>query len=168
MVAVAQQLIDQLGHPWDGTTLVSGGAAWSDHVAVALFLRQALHTGCALELHLPAAWAGQRFEDSGAKDWRANPGHLANMLHLQFKTQTGLSSLQELQAAKSLGAVFRVHKGFHQRNTAVAARCDVLIAFTATPGPPQAGGTADTWNKFAKQNRRRFHVSLVDWAVSAF
>lgn len=145
--------------------LVSGGAAWGDHVAVALFIQgmtEGKDAPKGLELYLPCNWfdAEKGFEDSGNTDWKVNPGYLTNTLHRSFsqaiKTR---NSLQDLQTAKELGAVFNSsHRGFHNRNTAVAEACQYMIAFTMDAIEPKNSGTADTWNKFKGPNK--VHVSI--------
>ena len=62
----------------DYIILVSGGAAWSDHIAVTLFLnRQNYNLNIKeLRLYLPCQFdmETKRFYDNGSKDWRVNPG----------------------------------------------------------------------------------------------
>lgn len=135
-----------------GVTLVSGGAAGADHLVVRLSEN---YPGI---IYGPCAWTGTRYEDNGSPDWRVNPGRLANRYHEQFARTTGIPSLAELQAAIDSGRVKYIPgSGFHQRNGFIAA-CDVLIAFTFSPGPaPTSGGSADTWKKCSGV---KFHVSL--------
>jgi len=146
-------------------TLVSGGAAFADHVAVALWLARPAAQGFAgLELYLPCAWDGARgcAIDTGHWDWRTNPGRLANMLHRQFEQRTGRRSLAEIAAAVAQGAVINAdHSGFHARNSAIALQATHVIAFTfSDSGAPKDGGTLDTWIKCKINAARKIHVPL--------
>jgi len=72
MVALVSKLKDA-----KEATLVSGGAAWADHIAVVVFL---LGNCKSLSLHLPCAWdvLREQYADTGEFDWRTNPGGTAN------------------------------------------------------------------------------------------
>jgi predicted Rossmann fold nucleotide-binding protein DprA/Smf involved in DNA uptake len=144
--------------------LVSGGAAWSDHVAVALFLK---HYGtptafAGLSLFLPCPFADNCALDSGSADWRSNPGRLMNQLHRECSRILGYDTLQQIADAHALGAELDVRgKGFHARNKLVAARADHLLAFTwaaASAVVPADGGTLHTWN--LADAKQRLHISL--------
>lgn len=128
--------------------LVSGGAAWSDHIAVRLFL-----TGRygGLILHMPCAWTGKEFVDNGST---------ANLYHRQFSYKMGISSFVEIEQARVQGARIVVHDGFHKRNTFIA-KSPILIAFTTSKTKsPTAGGTLDTWNKSSAKTKH--HISVFD------
>ena len=143
--------------------LVSGGAAWADHVAVRLFLGkdQTESAFAGLTLHLPCAFdhkAGRAL-DTGRADWRTNPGRSMNQYHAAFTRAVKSDTLREITAAQKAGAeLVTTYRGFHERNGAVAAS-DYVIAFTWGAGAtPKDGGTADTW---AKARRAvRIHVPL--------
>lgn len=139
------------------TVLISGGAAWADHVAVTLFLRGKV---AGLELHLPCAWdaAKNQFVDTGSSHWAANPGRTANAYHRKFTTVLGRSSMNEIATARARGAVFATHDGFHARNTVLARECDRTISLTWAEGDaPTSGGSLDQWRKCLKAKE---HVSL--------
>lgn len=133
--------------------LVSGGAAWSDHVAVALFL--AYPERFTLTLHLPCKWNG-RYEDSGKYDWKTNPGRTSNIYHEQFSKAVKRESLQDIDRAIKLGAKVQVHNGFHARND-VIAKASYMLAYSWDKLEPIEGGTAYTWRKCKGQ---RSHVCL--------
>eukprot|EP00047_Mylnosiga_fluctuans_P017618 m.63119 g.63119 ORF g.63119 m.63119 type:complete len:269 (-) comp7176_c0_seq1:2813-3619(-) len=166
MITTATRVIEtDLGLAPAHVCLVSGGAAWADHVAVSLFLAD---RGYALELCLPCPWVpGPAISGRGGPghlervtgDWRTNPGAAANKYHRTFSDKLGRSSLAEIETARMRGAAIRAtFKGFHARNTAVA-QCDYLIAFTFDSGDaPLGGGTLDTWRKAA--GAHKVHVSL--------
>lgn len=125
--------------------LVSGGAAWSDHIAVRLFLRDACR---GLELHLPSEWKQGKFQE---------PAKTANYYHYAFSKAIGQNSLHEIQQAINKGAVVHCHNGYHERNSFVAKEANVLVAFT---WGPISGGTLDTWKKTNPTTCTRIHIPL--------
>lgn len=153
---MVEQAGEALRREWDlelaDVRLVSGGAAWADHVAVALFLDGRV---AGLILHLPAALTPTGFVDTGTGDWRTNPGRSANTYHRAFTAALGRDTLAELRTAVERGAAAKVHKGFHARNRAVA-RADHLLAFTWGRLTPPKGGTRHTWSLATSHA----HVSL--------
>lgn len=165
MCLIASGLIEQLGeNNYPISHLVSGGAAWADHVAVRLFLdKKAPH----LRLFLPAAWEGTSYHDTGEKDPKTNPGGTANYYHKLFQTATLINSLYEIQVAKNEGAeLIPVAKGFYARN-ALVAKSDFLLACTfGKENEVKDGGTADTVRKYLERVQREgffdksFHYDL--------
>ncbi len=166
MVCKAEMLVAEhtgAGSDRSAVTLVSGGAAWSDHIAVLLFLRGFVGN---LELHFPCKWMdgwNPCFEGKA----RASPGKYANQLHKEFSTKLcsytnswDWSSLDQIATARKKGAKCTVHMdGFHARNTAIAASVGLLIAFSWSDGnTPKAGGTLDTWKKAT--SAQKIHVPL--------
>jgi hypothetical protein len=135
--------------------LVSGGAALADHLAVDLFLSGHVQK---LKIYAPCPWDGESFIDTGDRDWRTNPGGLANYYHRKFSKSTGKDSLNEINQAIEKGAVFNCkYSGFHTRNTQIA-RADKLIALTFGSGDePDDGGTLDTWKK-AKSHKVHYPI----------
>jgi len=134
--------------PKEETNLISGGAAFADHVAVSLFLLEEADT---LDLELPTTWdwGSKCFLDTGTQ----SPGRVANYWHRQFskKIAPGRSENQSLETLDSLlehsRVSYRTYDGFKARNLAVA-NCDRLIAFTFYDGnkPKPGSGTVHTWN----------------------
>lgn len=146
MVDRAWSIIEEFKLP--AFRLVSGGAAWSDHVAVALCLKYK----CLLDLHLPCQWTGSDFESNHC-------GRVANRLHRIFSSMTKRDSLAELEACRMPGNSFRHYKGFYARNTAIA-KSDYMIAFSwSKDKEPVEGGTLNTWKQAKKH---KFHISLHD------
>ncbi|MBK1669081.1 hypothetical protein CKO28_13665 [Rhodovibrio sodomensis] len=156
------------------TTLVSGGAAYADHLAVKLY-REGLAAD--LELHLPAELSDNGFVEDPARG-RMDAGRVANYYHGQFKSRTGVDGLAELRAAAASGARVEVTHGFKERNTKVANSADVLLAYTfgggreitsavpgelayadATAAGLKDGGTADTFGK-SRAARLKRHVPI--------
>ena len=154
--SMVQTVASKLPRP-QATVLISGGAAWADHVAVTLFLRGKVS---GLELHLPCEWdtTMTQFADTGASHWAANPGRTANSYHRKFSAVLGRSSFKELAAARAKGAVFTTYSGFHVRNSVIARECDRTISLTwATGDAPTSGGSLDQWRKCTKAKE---HVPL--------
>jgi len=150
---------------WDDVTLVSGGAAWSDHVAVSLFLAHSDTAKSALAVYIPAPLVAStgRLRDNGTgMHWRMNPGCLANALHEQFGRIVGRDTFADMIRAAEAGAVFdSANRGFHNRNSVIADKCDYMIAFSWSAGSePTEGGTADTWFKCSLPRERKCHISM--------
>ena len=147
--------------------LVSGGAAWADHVAVQLFLEGKVS---GLILHLPAEINPKTgmFYDGGY----GSVGYTANRLHRAFAKKMDMSSdratLEEISKAIEMGATVTYGDGeapssvgwgeeseFKKRNSKVAADTTAgVFAFTFDPKTgksgmtePGDGGTKDTWYK---------------------
>lgn len=152
MVDVAKRKIPK------GSYLVSGGAAWADHVAVQLFLDG--HAS-GLDLHLPApinkeGW----FISNGHK----SAGGVANYYHNQFDLHLGRHAISDIIQCSTMdncdGTVQPVsnnYSGLFKRNAIVAAS-EGLLAFTFGHGDiPADGGTLDTWNK---SKGEKLHVSI--------
>ncbi len=149
MVRGAKGMIAALtkaGHPVSG--LVSGGAAYGDHVAVALFLEGVVP---ALTLHLPCAFvsASEGFLDLGSNmGWYMNPGGTANAYHRKFAKRTGVASLAEIAAAIARGAKVEAGGGMFGRNDRVA-RAGAALAITFGAGRVlNDGGTAHTMKTY--------------------
>lgn len=142
--------------------LVSGGAAWSDHVAVHLYLNRQQYALpiLGLRLYLPCAFdlITKRYVDTGSSDWRVNPGRISNIYHQQFSNAIGRNSLDELAHVIQDDHVYiEVFNGFHARNSRVA-QSEYILAFTWGQNEPEDGGTLDTWNK--AKHAKRTHVNL--------
>ena len=133
------------------TGLISGGAAFSDHVAVLVSWQLKLH----LTLALPCAYdmVNGVYVDTGVRDFRTNPGGTANYYHrLMSQVTSGKYEVGQIKRLVEHGlATLEVYNGFFARNTVVAAKSNILVAFTfssdANPNEPADGGTKDTWDK---------------------
>lgn len=155
---------------------VSGGAAWSDHVLVALVLEGVIPAEKAT-LHLPSALTAHGFHGTGPR----SPGGIATYYHKKFSRCIGQDTIQQIRTVVDMGAKAIVYPGgMMERNSGIAMACngmdDALLAFTFGSGAPwtikehgpetqssQAGlnyagtGTRDTWNK---ARCRKFHACL--------
>jgi hypothetical protein len=158
---------------WGVKSIVSGGAAVADHLAVRAYLAGEADR---LILHFPAPFEGGRFirPERGPDDSRT-----ANRYHESFSGRCGIDSLAELREAISKGAEVHIGAGFKARNLDVAADATHMLAMTfgpdempsdldpAHPGFSDAGaaglvvtsGTAHTWRQCWKAGIKR-HVSL--------
>lgn len=159
--------------PIQDRKLISGGAAWMDHLAVSLYLSD---LAASLTLCLPATfcitgeetWGNKHqlpcYDDTGEVDWRHNPGGTTNYYHKLFSKHMGSNTLEGIAAALAKGAEKRDHyqflggSPFHARNMDVGAT-DLLIAFTWGEGSvPKDGGTKHTWDH--SNAERKIHVPL--------
>ena len=146
----------QLVKPTDH--LVSGGAAWADHLVVWAYLEGLCES---LTLHLPAVLNGDAYDgDFGTS------GGAANYYHKLFSKVIGRNTIGEVQAAIDKGATVTNqataagYVAMAKRNKLVADQCDHMIAFTFGMGDiPADGGTKMTWD-MAGANKHRQHVPL--------
>ena len=147
-------------------TLISGGAAWADHVAVSMFI---LGNSDGLILELPCELTDTgRFVDTGVRDFKKNPGGTANYYHELFSKKVGFDSFDHLKRTKEYAeCTTSVGNGFFERNSKIAESADYCIALTFGNGAElKDGGTADTMKKFLKKGSgKSFHVDLNDWKV---
>lgn len=131
--------------------LISGGAAYSDHLAVRFF-NEFYDLKVKLLLHMPA-----RFDKVNNKFVDNKDADIANHYHKLFSEKCNLNSLEEISLAYKNGMVDRIHDGFFARNRLVALGQN-MIAFTfSSTGEPADGGTANTW-KQCKGNK--LHIDL--------
>ena len=155
-------ILNNIDQNWSQIQLISGGAAWCDHIAVHLYLK---HPETSLMLHFPCKWDtnNKNYVDNGKSHWAVNPGHLANLYHESFQRKIGQNTLSQIQKAVDCGAqIHDNYKGFHDRNTIVGI-CDYLIAFTFSHNPqPNGGGTADTWKKSSSTKKVHFCINNLE------
>jgi len=148
--------------------LVSGGAAWADHIAVRLFLDGKVG---GLILHLP----NPRGEVDGTTSTVSEAGKTALRLHQRFSEKVyGNSevSQNEILEAIDKGAMATYEDGtrgfsaFFDRNKLVAQSAeDGMAAYTFDPDQdaPGDGGTADTWkqSKLAREKKRSIDIRKI-------
>ena len=142
-----------------GSHVVSGGAAWADHLAVVLFLSgHANH----LTLHLPAPFVNGHFSGPSKSS-----GSAANYYHQLFSTVIGRNTLKQLELAMCMDNIDGGYEpaaagygGMFNRNSKVAAS-EGMLAYTFGAGDiPADGGTLDTWNKCTGT---KHHQSLLEF-----
>lgn len=155
-----KNIIKNLDIKKENIILVSGGAAWSDHLAIVEYLSGGYKS---IELHFPCKFINGLFVDNGSSDWKINPGQSANKYHQMFNhklRQNSLLDIEELiqQQDNDQVKIYQNYNGFHDRNTAVG-NVDILIAFTFSKSKtPTKGGTLDTWKK--SKAKRKIHVCI--------
>ena len=135
--------------------LVSGGAAWADHLAVELYINGECSD---LTLHLPAPFDNGRFIGPYGSSASA-----ANYYHERFSRVIGINTLHQIYRAICGGANVTYepehsgYSGMFNRNSKVS-KADNMLAYTfGTGNVPADGGTLDTWNKCTG---KRVHVTL--------
>jgi len=144
--------------------LVSGGAAWADHVAVVLFLSDRVaYPQLTLLLPRPlvrnSVTGKYAYQETGSYDFRSNPGRASNYYHRQFSAKVGRDTLDEIGRAIQEGAKVEVFPGFFARNDAIVMSADSIFAFTFGAGDePCDGGTRYTWDKSLCEQKT--HVPL--------
>lgn len=163
---VADGLIDQINDSnYPLTHLVSGGAAWMDHVAVKLFLDKKVKN---LRLYLPCYFnTGAFFNDRTGVTKKFDIATTLHKYHRQFQIVTGINSLSQIQTAQNEGAELIPCKGgFYGRN-AMVAKSDFILACTFGKGAMlKDGGTADTVKRYLDRVKKEgsfdksFHYEL--------
>ena len=141
--------------------LISGGAAWSDHLAVTAYLSGACQ-GLTIFMPCPSFGADPTYSNNWAHKFYGSPdAAIANKYHALFSSTLEIHSLYEIEQAHALGAELVPGTDFKQRNSAIAWECERLIAFTFGAKWPEDGGTLDTWNK-CKDPKPKLHVNIGD------
>lgn len=180
MCTVAEELLVQFAeNNYPVTTLVSGGAAWADHVAVHLFLKKKAKR---LRLYLPCEWDTGGFKEAPIKTQTLDanekkdkdPARTLNYYHKQFFNKTLIHSLSEIQSAKNEGAeLLPCRGGFFGRN-AMVAKSDLLLAMTfGKENEVKDGGTCNTVKVYLERVRKgelydkSFHFDLNSGKVFA-
>ena len=155
--------------------MISGGAAWADHSAVAVYNANPgqlhLHLCLPCKFHMPdeeseedTSWP--MFADDGSRDWRTNPGGTANHYHRKFSEAVWdyeYQSLAQIAEAIKGGATSQTGRGFHARNKDVVHSADAMLAMTLSPGmSPEKGGTGHAWGQFKshKKGYPKLHIPL--------
>lgn len=171
MIQMAETVIvDEWKLAWSQIQLVSGGAAWSDHVAPKLFMAH-WEESAELKLFLPCPLVvndknQSMFRDTNDKDWRKNPGRTANLYHTKFAKALGMAyptdTIKEIDTAVKMGAeIDSDGKGFFERDLKVG-QCDYLLAFSWDDGPvPTSGGTGHTWKHSSALKKRHVNLSTL-------
>jgi len=140
----------------DSITLVSGGSAWADHVAVMLYL-DPLNTFRGLDVYMPSPLVETPTPKYESKS--SNPGYMLNVYHEKFSKKMGRNTLRDIVTAKNKGAMLHSSKRtFFDRNTQIAKNCNFLLAFTWGDASPPPGGTKNTWDKC---HATKLHISLL-------
>ncbi|BCS83015.1 hypothetical protein QLL95_gp1108 [Cotonvirus japonicus] len=133
-------------------TLISGGSAWCDHVAVSMFL-----TGNypKLILYLPTDF------DMDKKCFtNTYEGIILNNLHDKFSKKIKIDTLQEIyECINHINCEVVVKKGFYARNELIATNIHHIIAFSF--GDVPKGGTLNTWKKINHNKKTHFNLNWI-------
>lgn len=137
--------------------LVSGGAAWADHLAVHAFLNGWVDQ---LTLYLPAPFEACLFQGPAKSAASA-----ANFYHERFSAAIGQNTRQQIALAIARGAHIECeppaagYGAMFARNKKVANLATACLAYTFGDGKePADGGTLNTWQQI--QGDDRAHVAL--------
>jgi hypothetical protein len=140
-------------YPHNRYRLVSGGAAWADHLAVDLLLSG---YGLGLTLYLPAEWDSTMVRyQRGPGDKYRDPGQIANYYHGLFSEKMGIDTLAQIEDARDRGAeLVYIPGGFHARNLRVG-QVDWLIClhWNGAQATKPKGGSLHTWNNSRAQKK---------------
>ena len=155
-----RMLEDASGRFTSDVELVSGGAAWADHIAVALFLANPVRFR--LRLYLPTVFAPHTCRFVGPANSSASA---ANYYHEQFTKIAGVDGRQDIAEAISMpGVTYECepssagYGGMFARNKKVAQSVIGCLAYTWGEGKePLDGGTKNTWDQVVG---RKVHVPL--------
>lgn len=173
MVSACVKLIEHLQFDLPDLRLISGGAAWADHLVVTLTKRGVVPYENTT-LYLPSSLTNGGYV--GENEFSKKIANIANYYHKLFSNCVGINSIKELLELQDNGSVLIPGNGsFHARNSDVAKSVShngVLLAFTfgapdiqqpiwtirkfsgnttAVEAGLKDGGTADTWNKCTGQ-----------------
>ena len=142
-------------------TLVSGGAAWMDHVAVTVFLRN-YEKGLGLRLFLPVPLVEPSDMKERVEFRCTREGLIMNHYHDKFQVHLPqqVNPRAAFNSALQHGAEIKVIRGgFKKRNFSVG-KVDEVWAFTWAEGEvPAEGGTRHTWDHSSAPVKR--HASLL-------
>ena len=147
MYRVSDKLIDYINSKETSplTTIISGGAAGADSIAVKLYLNNRIPN---LKLYLPCDYENGEFSDDDVF------GRIADTIthyHNQFEKETGQNSLKEIQLAIDKGAEITVINGFKNRNTYVSMSHYILAMTFGETNKVKRGGTFDTISKYLQR-----------------
>jgi len=163
MYRIADKLLDYINNssPIKLTMLVSGGAAFADHLAVRLYLNNRIPN---LRLYLPCDYEDGKFIDNYS-DF-GTVADTANWYHSQFEKETKQNSIKEIQKAIEKGADVTVVHGFKNRNTNVSMSNYILAMTFGEKETLKDGGTKDTLEKYLNRIKEKslpdgsFHFNL--------
>lgn len=140
MIEGTKKFIDHFGIG-NNLELVSGGAAWADHLVVEL-CKEGLVSFKNLTLYFPCRLEYYGFEGEDEKSQKT--ANTINYYHKLFSDKVGLNSIADLNLAVKSSATTEVYAGFHARNYRVAKSLlpgDHVLAFTT--GNPKS--TQPSW-----------------------
>jgi len=148
------------------TQVISGGAAFADHLAVNLYNAKIVEN---LTLCLPAEFnlSNKKFKENGFK----SSGSIANYYHRRFSEKiydNEEASLNQIYEAIQGGCEAISWSNFWDRNAQVANLSTMILAITFGNGNiVKDGGTAHTCKLFIQKNgsAKAFHLNLYDMKI---
>jgi hypothetical protein len=143
---------------WNDVTLVSGGSAFGDHIAVKIYMNlKKEYPKLKLRLHLPCDWdtSLKKFQEAGADMQYAKQ---LNHLHQVFSLKCNVQSLKDLQTCIAEGCEITTSSGYFARNDKVAQEAEKMIAFTFGDMQEGRGGTSYTYSRAF--NAEKVHIDL--------
>lgn len=158
-----QYLHEELGLKADNITMVSGGAAWADHIAVAMYLKD---YAANLTLHLPANL--QMFINNGPNRGNSyfygnKSADTANYYHGLMTQKCNMHTLNQIAHAIHKGAQVTYSSDFKVRNLLVAKEAQILLAYTWGEGNiPKDGGTSHTWNNSSAIIKKHIPLKILN------
>lgn len=143
--------------------LISGGAAWSDHVAVWAYLNGHCDN---LTLYLPSLFDIDKNRFYQERSYERSAANVMNYHHKNFSQTIGENSLEQIRLAMDKGAKcfqegYRVSlSGLFVRNDKIAQNSkDVMFAYSQDKeDEPSSSGTLYTWNKSIAPYKKVIHI----------
>jgi hypothetical protein len=153
-------LLDICSYSGGSIELVSGGAAWADHLAVRIYLKDTVLVE-SIHLYLPCVFYTYSNVFNNSKE-----GKTLNYYHSKFSSKVCDSGVDLFYSRKQLSQViedkanYTLIPGFKNRNIEVG-KVDVLVAYTfGKKVPLNNTGTWHCWkNSVAK---RKIHRCISD------
>jgi len=156
----------------DSFTLVSGGAAWMDHLAIDLFMMyndiysyfpnkiHNINKPVKLILHLP-----EKFNFDTCIFEETKTGKIANYYHYIFSKIMGNSSFHDLSHVLTEdNCTYTTSNNFFVRNKLIAnelEKDDMVFALTIGKNEPIDGGTKHTWDLISDEIIDKVHISII-------
>lgn len=148
--------------------LISGGAAWADHVTVQVFLDWIKEQKpVKLEIHVPHTVNTETVQFvEGSRNGFSNPGKSANQSFAYFSSQMGRNMIQDFITLQTIPqcTIYTHYTGFKHRDRVVAKKSDRMLALTwgdSTSEPKEGSGTAFTWSCFNPSEKSyKIHIPL--------
>lgn len=138
--------------------VISGGAAWSDHLAIYLYLNKLVKDAI---IYFPAPFFNGKFVGKFGTS-----GNTANYYHKLFSEVIGKDTLIDIHKFIESNynnchfeSLTSDNSGMFRRNKKVANSCSKMIAYTFGEGlEPEDGGTKFTWDLCV--SNEKIHISL--------
>jgi hypothetical protein len=140
---------------YDVHTIVSGGAAWGDQLAIRAYLEGDIES---LRINIPGMFDTKSctFKVRDRND-KADHIKTCNHYHSQMEGK-GIPSRKQIAEAIEKGAQVYSYQDFFRRNIVSTQMARRMVAFTFASGDtPADGGTKFTWDRF---NGPKVHIPI--------